>query len=804
MSDFGRFRGKNVCLYFLLGTCRYGTAKCVYSHDKSYLPSGWWDDEEHVAQARQIFDYAEMETLGLRLVNEFIQNISQQPKSSGRYLSTKREHAAPTAKTSTSEKAPNEPFVMLIVLDGGMEADYERPLLDSIRSRLPLKRADTARTAMEYLASPNLSGVFVSDAGITKRTNSQVVTKLVEFAKAGGSVVIGGSFSTFVRPLHMETFFEKAWGVNWKSGSYHRTTFQLNTSHALAKHNLSLPSSFSMKALHVKGAAPDTAVYTSNYDSEPGESPAVHVSMGKGFLAYIGDVNWEEGSSKLILAMLGLLDSPKAPPSTPAKEHSKPVPTVNRTTKGEKTSHIPMVASESNLKSSKFVMLLSLQKDDFFDDMHAHFLPALRAKIEWMQALTASAALKALASPDLAGIYVTDPGIVKSENQQVLSKVVEYVKSGGSVVIGGLFGTLITPKDMAAFFDKAWGLSWNSGSYYRIKFRRSPTHDTAKTNPSMPQIYHVHALHVRNISPRDALYLPADKSLYKSMLLAPHLYESPAAQIRIGNGYLGYIGDVNMEVDSTNIILAMLGLLDSANLSELVQPVSKPTSLLDQGVSKLASSAKLKPRPFMMVLSFGEDQFFSDIQADLLSTLKDKMEVLVGLSSQRVVDLIASPDLKGILITDAAIARPENAYLLDQLVTFTKSGGTVVIGGTFSGHIKFDEIQPFFKTSWGVPWGNGDYTSTEFTINGKHELAKKTPTLPPTFHMKALHISGITPDTALYVASKCSHIYKPLKKVTQAPVAYTQVGKGYLGYIGDVGLREDHTKIVLAMFGLLN
>ncbi|KAH9172552.1 hypothetical protein EDB89DRAFT_2166499, partial [Lactarius sanguifluus] len=40
--------GRNVCVQFLFGECRFGN--CVYSHDKTYLPSGrWWDDDEKLA-----------------------------------------------------------------------------------------------------------------------------------------------------------------------------------------------------------------------------------------------------------------------------------------------------------------------------------------------------------------------------------------------------------------------------------------------------------------------------------------------------------------------------------------------------------------------------------------------------------------------------------------------------------------------------------------------------------------------------------------------------------------------------------
>ncbi|KAH8978380.1 hypothetical protein EDB86DRAFT_3090749 [Lactarius hatsudake] len=44
---------RNVCVYFLLGDCKYGG--CAYSHDKTYLPSGrWWDDEQKRGAIRLI------------------------------------------------------------------------------------------------------------------------------------------------------------------------------------------------------------------------------------------------------------------------------------------------------------------------------------------------------------------------------------------------------------------------------------------------------------------------------------------------------------------------------------------------------------------------------------------------------------------------------------------------------------------------------------------------------------------------------------------------------------------------------
>ncbi|KAF6760447.1 hypothetical protein DFP72DRAFT_959740 [Ephemerocybe angulata] len=52
--------GRNVCTYFLLDTCKFGAAKCVYSHSRSFLPKhGWWTSEEATAKVKSIVELSE-------------------------------------------------------------------------------------------------------------------------------------------------------------------------------------------------------------------------------------------------------------------------------------------------------------------------------------------------------------------------------------------------------------------------------------------------------------------------------------------------------------------------------------------------------------------------------------------------------------------------------------------------------------------------------------------------------------------------------------------------------------------------
>jgi hypothetical protein len=54
------FRGKNVCIYHILDSCKFGAARCVYSHSSGALPKrGWWNSPEKVAKVKEVLDVAE-------------------------------------------------------------------------------------------------------------------------------------------------------------------------------------------------------------------------------------------------------------------------------------------------------------------------------------------------------------------------------------------------------------------------------------------------------------------------------------------------------------------------------------------------------------------------------------------------------------------------------------------------------------------------------------------------------------------------------------------------------------------------
>lgn len=83
----------------------------------------------------------------------------------------------------------------------------------------------------------------------------------------------------------------------------------------------SLEGSYSMKTLHLKHVPADARVYVPEASSwtqsavfpaaavDLSQSPAAFAKCGRGYVGYIGDVNNEVGSQKLLMAMLGKSNS---------------------------------------------------------------------------------------------------------------------------------------------------------------------------------------------------------------------------------------------------------------------------------------------------------------------------------------------------------------------------------------------------------------------------------------------------------------------------------------------------------------
>lgn len=210
--------------------------------------------------------------------------------------------------------------------------------------------------------------------------------------------------------------------------------------------------------------------------------------------------------------------------------------------------------------------MISLGFLPFFDEMYAPLIDLLSNRATIQRAKTAQAAMKQLgggvASPE--AILVTDAALAKeASHAPIWDAVLDYVRKGGTAVVMGHFSSFVPPLEIAPFFEKA-GLPWKSGDYHRTdtELNRSAVGDLAD---QLPLKYSQKALSIDNVDPGDIWYSSSPNSVVQSMVFPPTNAHRPgqaaAALARVGEGRLGYLGDVNAEKSSNAVVLAMCGLL---------------------------------------------------------------------------------------------------------------------------------------------------------------------------------------------------------------------------------------------------
>ncbi|KAF8318594.1 uncharacterized protein EI90DRAFT_3083062 [Cantharellus anzutake] len=199
---------------------------------------------------------------------------------------------------------------------------YYQPFLHDLNTAAFVRTCGTKGALCAVLAqSPPPHAVLVVEPSIYKKgTFAEDLDALLSYARNGGRVVFGCMIPSEMSDSIAEKFFGEKLGLPWRLGGYYRSThFLQRFHHALGSPaSASLLASYSMKAVSLSGVEASDAVYRPGEDShvesfvfdpDSVDQSLVPVAMTryeKGWIGWNGDVNAEDGSTYVLLAMLGL------------------------------------------------------------------------------------------------------------------------------------------------------------------------------------------------------------------------------------------------------------------------------------------------------------------------------------------------------------------------------------------------------------------------------------------------------------------------------------------------------------------
>jgi len=217
-----------------------------------------------------------------------------------------------------------------------------------------------------------------------------------------------------------------------------------------------------------------------------------------------------------------------------------------------------MAAPNGRSSGKPTIFILGLDQEEqwegLFDAIYQDLIQSLTSRYLIQRARKLGPAQRYLSNSQNRpiAILVVDPGVIQGKNVTVFDQLKDYVQKGGIAVFMANFSSFVKPDEMNNLWKKSWGLDWQMAEYERtdVYLNRS----TPSLSPrSLPTSYSQKAVFLKNVSLRDSLYVPSPESRTQSMVVDPK--QTPVAFTKVGHGWLGYIGDVNNEEGSQNVVM---------------------------------------------------------------------------------------------------------------------------------------------------------------------------------------------------------------------------------------------------------
>ncbi|KAF8417579.1 hypothetical protein EV426DRAFT_622626 [Tirmania nivea] len=203
--------------------------------------------------------------------------------------------------------------------------------------------------------------------------------------------------------------------------------------------------------------------------------------------------------------------------------------------------------------------VLVLALSEFTEDMSLDFL---KNRVDVTFVTTESEACTNLQSQQFTAILVVDP-IIAQAAPSLRRQVTTFARSGGKVILCHFFSSFIRPMDFDRYMQAEWDLPWRFGAYGRTDFYLNPEGVSLCQEPDLQPCYSMKAVSLKSVQPSSRIYQPRETSRIQSHVFPAtpiaDLSQAAIAFAKVGNGWLGYIGDVNDEADTLTVILAMIG-----------------------------------------------------------------------------------------------------------------------------------------------------------------------------------------------------------------------------------------------------
>lgn len=216
--------------------------------------------------------------------------------------------------------------------------------------------------------------------------------------------------------------------------------------------------------------------------------------------------------------------------------------------------------------------------------------------------------------------------------------------------------------------------------------------------------------------------------------------------------------------------------------------------------------------PIILVLSLEKESWHSEMTGRLHTLIRSRAK-LVEAETKQAAYAALSTGINAVLVSDAGITKRKHRELANALVAYTKDGGTVLLGCLMSSFSTPPDFNRMMSSVWSLPWRSGSYSREDSPLNEAASTDRiRGVGLPKMINVKAVYLQHVSAEDKIYargeritprtMTQQLLEQYEEEDKSGQAAVAFGSVGKGYLGWIGDVNSEEELDPVYLALLGL--
>lgn len=204
-----------------------------------------------------------------------------------------------------------------------------------------------------------------------------------------------------------------------------------------------------------------------------------------------------------------------------------------------------------------------------------------------------------------------------------------------------------------------------------------------------------------------------------------------------------------------------------------------------------------KLKPPILLISLEKEEALTALFADQLNALEAWVHVKeVTTKKDALAALKTKP--QAVVCTDAAIARKKNQNFSWQVASYANDGGLVLLAGLFAQRVTAEEFDELFRVVWQLPWRLGDthrdYSKLNKNCANEIVMIDDAKNLPAEVLVEAVYVKHV---------AEIDTIYSPTTFAQgQTTIAITDIGDGFVSFIGDVRGEEPVIPVYLALCGL--